>query len=150
MYNRFVKNRNKNFKFNKSLLIVTSVLCFFGFAILFSSALGELASTNNFYKILIVQLAGIILGYIAIYYAIVTRKLDYKVLFKKFYALYFFIGCVIFQLLVFTPIGIERKGATRWLDIGFTTLQPSEFLKIALVLFLASLLVGFKKRTQIF
>jgi len=90
------------------------------------------------------------MGFAAIYYAIYAKKLDYKVLFKKYYALYFFIGSVFFQLLVFTPIGIERKGATRWLDAGFTTLQPSEFLKITLVLFLASLLVGFKKELKKF
>ncbi|WKB51102.1 rod shape-determining protein RodA [Eleftheria terrae] len=34
-------------------------------------------------------------------------------------------------------MGITRKGATRWLNIGVTVIQPSELLKIALPLMLA-------------
>ncbi|WP_297768175.1 rod shape-determining protein RodA [uncultured Roseovarius sp.] len=35
-------------------------------------------------------------------------------------------------------IGIEGKGAQRWLDIGFMRLQPSELVKITLVMILAA------------
>lgn len=42
---------------------------------------------------------------------------------------------------LFIPgLGVEMYGATRWLDLGIVTVQPSEFAKFALVLFMASVL----------
>ena len=42
---------------------------------------------------------------------------------------------------LFIPgLGVEMYGATRWLDLGIGTVQPSEFAKFALVLFMASVL----------
>ncbi len=50
-------------------------------------------------------------------------------------------GSLFLCLLAIVPgIGSERKGASRWINIGhFATLQPSEFAKFAVVLFLANL-----------
>jgi cell division protein FtsW len=40
--------------------------------------------------------------------------------------------------LVFVPgIGTHANGATRWIDLGITTVQPAEFLKIGVILMLA-------------
>lgn len=45
---------------------------------------------------------------------------------------------LLLMLLVFIPkIGLTAGGASRWIDLGFTTFQPSEFLKIAVILYLA-------------
>ena len=42
---------------------------------------------------------------------------------------------------LFIPgLGVEMYGATRWLDLGIVTVQPSETAKFALVLFMASVL----------
>ena len=40
-------------------------------------------------------------------------------------------------LLVRAVMGITKKGATRWLDVGVTVIQPSEMLKVATPLMLA-------------
>ena len=43
--------------------------------------------------------------------------------------------------LVFVPkIGVENYGAKRWINLGFTTMQPSDVAKFALVIFIASCL----------
>ena len=49
---------------------------------------------------------------------------------------------IIFMLLTLcTPLGIERAGARRWLQLGpLPSFQPSELLKIAVVLFIAKIL----------
>ncbi|WP_062047664.1 rod shape-determining protein RodA [Bacillus sp. JCM 19034] len=48
-----------------------------------------------------------------------------------------FIGLL---LVSFTPLGVFRNGATRWLNLGFAEPQPSEFMKIFLIIALAHLL----------
>jgi len=49
-----------------------------------------------------------------------------------------FYGNILFLVLVLVPgIGLSIKGARRWIDLGFTTYQPSETFKTILVLYLA-------------
>lgn len=43
-------------------------------------------------------------------------------------------------LLAVLVIGTEANGAKRWINLGFTTLQPSEIAKIAVVLFFSSMI----------
>lgn len=52
---------------------------------------------------------------------------------------------LIFQLLVFTPLGIENAGNRNWVSIGGMQAQPSEFLKLGLALWLGFVL--FRKQT---
>lgn len=51
------------------------------------------------------------------------------------------------QLLVFTPLGVGSGGNRNWIDIAGFTLQPSEFLKLALALWIAYVLL--RKRTRL-
>lgn len=46
-------------------------------------------------------------------------------------------GSLVLLLLV-EFFGLEQKGAQRWIDLGFMRLQPSELMKITLVMFLAA------------
>jgi len=48
------------------------------------------------------------------------------------------LACLIMLLAVLaTPLGVTSKGARRWLAVGPIAIQPSEFAKIAVVLFMA-------------
>lgn len=50
------------------------------------------------------------------------------------------VGVGLQALVVFTPLGYAYGGNRNWLDIGGFTAQPSEFLKLALIVWLASIL----------
>lgn len=50
-------------------------------------------------------------------------------------------GAVVLQLLVFTPLGIEDGGNRNWIQVAGFSLQPSEFLKLALALWVAYVLL---------
>jgi cell division protein FtsW len=55
------------------------------------------------------------------------------------------IGAVLFQLLVFTPLGVANDGNRNWIVIAGLQAQPSEFLKLALALWLGYVL--YRKQT---
>ncbi|NLM84016.1 MAG: putative lipid II flippase FtsW [Clostridiales bacterium] len=69
-------------------------------------------------------------------------------LFRRF-SLHLMILAVL--LLAVVPIiGVEENGARRWIDLGFTTFQPSEIAKLAEVLFFASMICTFKDKMKTF
>ncbi len=52
-------------------------------------------------------------------------------------------------LLVAVPIiGVRVGGAKRWISLGFTTFQPSEITKIAVILYFATLICKFKDKMR--
>ena len=59
---------------------------------------------------------------------------DFKLIFNSSYLFYF---VALFLLLSVTVLGHTAMGAKRWLNLGFMKMQPSEIMKIALVLSLA-------------
>jgi cell division protein FtsW len=79
------------------------------------------------------QLLWCVLGFIACF---TLAALDYRLL-KKF-ALPVFVGSIFLAALVFVPhIGINLNGAHRWIRLPGATFQPSEIVKIALIIMLA-------------
>lgn len=50
----------------------------------------------------------------------------------------FILGTIFLLVLVLIPgVGVTRNEATRWLNLGFILLQPSEVAKVALILYFA-------------
>src|SRR5699024_8343557 len=57
----------------------------------------------------------------------------------KQYVNYILISCFILLIIVLIPgIGIVRGGAQSWIGIGAFSIQPAEFMKLGLILFLAA------------
>ncbi len=65
--------------------------------------------------------------------------LDYD-LFKNFSIIAYGAGVISLLLVSFSPLGVFKKGATRWLNLGVIEIQPSEIMKIILIVALAHLL----------
>lgn len=72
-----------------------------------------------------------------------TSRIDYK-LWKKWSPL-LFLASIILTLLVFIPgLGLDHGGARRWILLGPLSFQPSEFLKIAFIIYFAAILSKFR------
>lgn len=56
------------------------------------------------------------------------------------------LGSIFLLILIFTPLGRSSNGARRWLNLGFS-FQPSELVKVAVILFFAARLS--KRKDQI-
>ena len=71
-------------------------------------------------------------GVVAMY---VVSKINYQTF--RWMAPIALVGSIFLLLLVYTPLGVERNSARRWLKLGIE-FQPSEFAKIAVILFFAA------------
>lgn len=123
--------------------ILVLILVVGGIALFSSAALGLLARANGSpWKIALTQIVlGLLPGLLAL---LALRFTPPKTLLKLVVPFYAF--CIFLTLLVFVPhIGVTINGATRWIDLGFTTFQPSEFLKIAVILMFAAYLSHIKE-----
>jgi cell division protein FtsW len=103
---------------------------------IYSASLG-LVNTHTHAEVgahlLQMQLVWCVLGFGA---CMVTTVVDYAVL-KKL-ALPFFVGSLALAICVFVPhLGIKLNGAHRWISKFGFTFQPSELVKIALIIMLA-------------
>ncbi len=79
---------------------------------------------------------------VAIIVFIFVKKIDYMV-FKK-YANHIFFICLILLILVLIPgIGMVRGGARSWIGIAELSLQPSELMKIGMIVFTAKFLSNY-------
>ncbi len=79
------------------------------------------------------HLIGLLLGYAAMIFGCFFDYEKYKKI-----AVFAFAATVVLLCLVFTPLGYENYGATRWIKIAGITVQPSEIAKISFVAFAAA------------
>jgi cell division protein FtsW len=122
-------------KSDRVFFALVLLLAFTGLAIFSSAALGLLArQTSTITRDILDQIAfGLVAGLAAL---LIIERLPLALIKRWTPALYF--AALLLTALVFVPgLGVHSLGATRWLDVGFTTVQPAEFLKIGVVLALA-------------
>lgn len=126
------------------LLTIVVILVAAGFLIFSSASLGLLARDGaSFGSVAFSQFAfGIVGGAIALF---ITSNIFYR--HWRQYAFYIFAASLLLTVAVFIPgLGMSHGGATRWLNLGFTSVQPSEFLKIGFVIYLATWFSGLHRK----
>jgi cell division protein FtsW len=132
--------------FDKILLTLTLIITVIGFSFFVSASLGIFAvNSAKFYSILVNQSTLLVLGVAGLF---ATAKLFPYELLRR-YALPIFTLGLLLCFLVFVPgLGFSHGGATRWINLGFTTFQTGEFLKIAAVIYCAGWFSIFKHKIK--
>ena len=115
----------KFWQVNWGLILIVTLISSVGFAMLYSAANG---SVDPWASRQMVRFG------IGIVLLLVIAVIDIRIWFRYAYVLYF----VAFILLVAVEFfGVSGMGAQRWIDLKVIQLQPSEVMKVALVLALA-------------
>ena len=134
-----IENYSKNAIKHKNygdflLLIIPVTLSLFGALMVYSASKysAEISYGNKFYFFK-KQLIGVSLGAVAM---IFTANFNYMRLKKIRYPL--LIISLVALVLVFTPFGVENYGAKRWIKFFGITIQPSEIVKFAFVVYAAA------------
>lgn len=117
--------------FDLYILITTVVLMSFGAVTIYSADGGGPITPAN------LGVRQALYGSIGVAVMLIVASIDYRILGSLAWALYA-IAMAALALVLVPGIGVEISGSRRWFDFGFTTVQPSEFAKIATILALAA------------
>lgn len=132
---KIIKDNQKPFDF--ILCITVFILLALGvIMVLSASAPYSLSKYGNSYRYFINQLGFAIAGIGIMFF---LSKIDYRI-YKHFYKAAYVASIIVLMLVVLPGIGSGAKGATRWVDLGFVSFQPSELAKIGLIVFYAGYL----------
>ena len=129
-------------KFDTKLLIGVIIICLFGILMIYSSSsIWSEYKFNDSFRYLKLQTLFFVIGLILM---IFVSKIDYHFYYKKSNII--FIICFILLLLVLIPgVGQVRNGSRSWFGIGGLGIQPSEFMKLGLIIFSCKYLVNNQK-----
>ena len=130
---RRVRTEGRN-SFDFVLLAVVFFLIGFGLLMIYSTSSYEAAiDFGDSAHYLVNQIKSTLIGMFGLIFGIVFPYKYYK---KIDYVAY---GVAIFSiLLLLTPLGVTRNGATRWINLGFITVQSAEIVKLGIIIFQAS------------
>lgn len=141
---RITTKYNKN-PFDFTLCIVVIILLSLGILMVLSaSAPSSLSIYGNSYTYVLKQL---LFGLGGLVLMIIVSKIDYRI-YKKYYWIAYYASWLILLLVLVPGLGVEVKGATRWIDLKITRLQPSELTKIGLIIFYAGYLTDHKSELR--
>ena len=114
------------------ILIYVSILLIIGLIALYS------ATTSTEFAEFKKQIIWIIIGIPLLF---MMTSIDYKIL-ARFSVVFYIISLILLLFVLFTS---KVNGASSWFNIGGFSLQPAEFAKITVILFLANIMSKMRK-----
>lgn len=121
--------------FDRSLFVV--ILILLGIGLLMIASAGVLYGRTRFgdaYYFFKEQLFGLGIGIFALY---IFSLIDYRV-WKRFVTPIFLLALGLLVLVLIPGFGTSVYGATRWLQFGPISFQPSEVMKLAMIFYLSA------------
>ena len=126
----------KSHTIDTTLAILLGVLILIGVVVFSSASMGLLSRDGANYSTVLVKQGILELVGLGLLF-LISMRVPYRLWGR--YSTHLFVLSLLATVLVFVPhIGVTLKGGTRWINLGFGTIQPAEFLKLGTVLFLAA------------
>ncbi|MDK2905172.1 MAG: cell division protein FtsW [Eubacteriaceae bacterium] len=88
------------------------------------------------YTLFLKQLIFVIIGVVVM---MMMSRIDYRI-YRKYSKAAMIIAAILLAIVLIPGIGLKVNDARRWLNLGFTTFQPSEFAKVAGILYFSTLI----------
>ena len=132
-------------KIDYKLLIAIILISLFGILMIYSSSnIWAEYKFNDSFKFLKLQTVFFIIGLILMF---LLSKVDYNFYYKKSNKI--LLVCFILLILVIIPgIGTIRNGSRSWFGIGGFGIQPSEFMKLANIIFISKYISNYPKSVK--
>lgn len=129
-------------KEDKWLLITVIIIAIFGIVMIYSaSSIWAEYKFNDSFKFVKAQSAFFIIGLVII---MILKKINPKIYYEKANLILFI--CFLLLVLVLIPgLGKIRNGSRSWFGIGGFGIQPSEFAKIGLIIYVSKYLANNNK-----
>lgn len=126
-------------EFDLRLFLLTMILCVIGLVMVFSASFPYSIRLHNVsYEIFMKQLFFFLIGFLLM---IGVSYIPLRFFRKRAYV--FLLLAIVLTLGVFTPLGTDLGTfSRRWIDLRFTTLMPSDFIKGAGILAMARFIVA--------
>lgn len=127
-----MKRKNKP---DYNLLFTIFALLTFGLVVLYSASTVESFKKfhSSTYYITHQLIFGVGIGLVAMYF---FSKIDYHI-FQKYLLLIVAISLLLLLAVKIPGVGMNLGGASRWLNLGYFSFQPSEFAKLAVIIYLS-------------
>lgn len=126
-------------------LALTILLLCFGVVMVFSASYASSyyetgSPTHYFVRQAVFAVAGVVA-------MLVISRFDYQIFRKAAFPL---LIVSVFLLALVLVLGVKQDDAKRWIDLGFTTIQPSEIAKLAVILSFSSMICTYKDKMKTF